>query len=50
MDLISYNCLYEEGPIRDKYEELKKKHSTVKPEKPFLFQVCNLYSTVGFKY
>lgn len=37
MNSIAYSCLYEKGPIFDKYQELRKKHST--PEKPFLFQV-----------
>ena len=39
MNSIAYSCLYEEGPIFDKYQELIKKHST--PEKPFLFQVIH---------
>lgn len=37
MDSIAYSCLYDEGPIFNKYKELKEKHST--PGKPFLFQV-----------
>ena len=40
MNSIAYSCLYEKGPIFDKYQELIKKHST--PEKPFLFQVILL--------
>ena len=37
MDKITYDSLYEEGPILEKYEELRKKYSL--PDKPFLFQV-----------
>ena len=37
IDKITYDSLYEEGPVFDKYKELQKKYSL--PEKPFLFQV-----------
>ena len=39
MNSVAYSCLYEKGPIFDKYQELKKKYST--PDKPFLFQVIH---------
>ena len=39
LNSVAYSCLYEKGPIFDKYQELKKKHST--PDKPFLFQVIH---------
>ena len=37
MHEIAYNVLYEEGPINDKYKQLRKEHDV--EGKPFLFQV-----------
>ena len=37
MDKLALETLYEDGPIKDQYEVLRKKHST--EDKPFLFQV-----------
>ena len=37
MNKITYDCLYEPGPVFEKYKELREKYSI--PDKPFLFQV-----------